>query len=189
MQEAEFEPRLEEIPWKRKWQPTPVFLPGEFHGQRSLVGYSPWGHKESDATEQLTSNSKVTQREEGHFEELSCFSWCQQTETPRKQVLTQNKKDFSHCQSCLKRGWTKANEVLSMKMLKQNWKSMHRRHFNTLPEYMFSNRPFQTWNYWHFSHFVMRANPTHWVSENEEQNYLQTLKKCPLEGRGMLLLE
>ena len=34
-----------------KWQPTPVFLPGEFHGQRSLVGYSPRGHKESDATD------------------------------------------------------------------------------------------------------------------------------------------
>ena len=34
----------------RKWQPTPVFLPREFHGQRSLVGYSPWGHEESDTT-------------------------------------------------------------------------------------------------------------------------------------------
>jgi len=32
-------------PWRRKQQPTPVFLPGEFHGQRSLVGYSPWGHR------------------------------------------------------------------------------------------------------------------------------------------------
>ena len=32
-------------PWRRKWQPTPVFLPGKFHGQRSLVGYSLWGHK------------------------------------------------------------------------------------------------------------------------------------------------
>ena len=42
------------IPWRRKWQPTPVFLPGESHGQRSLVSYSPWGHKESDTTEQLT---------------------------------------------------------------------------------------------------------------------------------------
>ena len=39
------------IPWSRKWQPTPVFLPGKFHDQRSLVGYSPWGHKESDITE------------------------------------------------------------------------------------------------------------------------------------------
>ena len=38
---------------KRKWQPTPVFLPGEFHGPRSLIGYSPWGRKESDTTEQL----------------------------------------------------------------------------------------------------------------------------------------
>ena len=37
--------------WRRKWQPTPVFLPGEFHGQRSLVGCSPWGHTESDTTE------------------------------------------------------------------------------------------------------------------------------------------
>ena len=37
--------------WRREWQPTTVFLPGEFHGQRSLEGYSPWGHKESDTTE------------------------------------------------------------------------------------------------------------------------------------------
>ena len=38
---------------KEKWVPTPAFLPGEFHGQRNLVGYSTWGHKESDPTEQL----------------------------------------------------------------------------------------------------------------------------------------
>ena len=42
-----------EDPWRRKWQPTPVFLPGESHGWRSLVGYSPRGCKESDTTEQL----------------------------------------------------------------------------------------------------------------------------------------
>ena len=41
-----FDPWLRKIPWSRKWQPTPVCLPGEFHGQRSLVGYSPWGPKE-----------------------------------------------------------------------------------------------------------------------------------------------
>ena len=46
-------PWVEKIPWHRKWQPTPIFLPGESHGQRSLVGYSPWGHKELDMTEQL----------------------------------------------------------------------------------------------------------------------------------------
>ena len=39
------------IPWRRKWQPTAVFLPGESHGQSSLVGYSPWGHKALDKTE------------------------------------------------------------------------------------------------------------------------------------------
>ena len=42
-----------EDPWRRKWQPTPVFLPGESHGQRSLVGYSPRDRKESDTTERL----------------------------------------------------------------------------------------------------------------------------------------
>ena len=41
------------LEWRRKWQPTPVFLPGESHRQKSLVGYSPWGHKESDTTEWL----------------------------------------------------------------------------------------------------------------------------------------
>ena len=40
--------------WRREWQSTPVFLPGELRGQRRLVGYSPWGHKELDTTEQLT---------------------------------------------------------------------------------------------------------------------------------------
>ena len=40
--------------WRRNCQPTPEFLPGEFHGQRSLVGYSPWGHKKWDTTEWLT---------------------------------------------------------------------------------------------------------------------------------------
>jgi len=39
------------IPWRRKWQPSPVFLPGKSHGQRSLAGYSPWGRKESGTTE------------------------------------------------------------------------------------------------------------------------------------------
>ena len=39
------------IPWRRKWEPTPVFLPRESHGQGSLAGYSPWDHKESDMTE------------------------------------------------------------------------------------------------------------------------------------------
>ena len=49
-----FDPWVRNIPWRRKWQPTPVFLPGNFHGQRSLVGYSQWGCKELDTTEHNT---------------------------------------------------------------------------------------------------------------------------------------
>ena len=45
-----FNPWVRKIPWRKEWQPTPVFLPGESHGQRSLEGYSPQGHKESDTT-------------------------------------------------------------------------------------------------------------------------------------------
>ena len=48
-----FDPWVGKSPWRRKWQPTPVFLPGKSHGQRSLVAYNPWGRKESDMTEQL----------------------------------------------------------------------------------------------------------------------------------------
>ena len=46
-------PELGRFPWRSKRQSTPVFLPGKSHGQRSLAGYSPWGHNESDTTEQL----------------------------------------------------------------------------------------------------------------------------------------
>ena len=53
----EFNPWVGKISWRRKWQPTPVFLPGKCHGQRSLVGYSPWGRKESDTTEWLSDFS------------------------------------------------------------------------------------------------------------------------------------
>ena len=49
------------FPWRREWQPTPVFLPGEFQGQRSLARYSPWGHKESDTTEHK-AHAEDTQR-------------------------------------------------------------------------------------------------------------------------------
>ena len=53
MRETEFNSWVQKILWRRKWQSTPVLLPGKSHGQRSLVGYSPWGHKELDTTERL----------------------------------------------------------------------------------------------------------------------------------------
>ena len=59
---------LGSIPWRRKWQPTPIFLSGKSYGQRSMAGYSPWGCKELDMTEQLTVSSLSTfsQRDVGH---------------------------------------------------------------------------------------------------------------------------
>ena len=54
-----FDPRVGKIHWRRKLQPKPVYLPGKSHGQRSLVGYSPWGHREPDMTYQLNSKSNV----------------------------------------------------------------------------------------------------------------------------------
>ena len=54
MQEIQVQSLGQEDPLEKEWQPTPVFLPGKFHGQRSLVGYSPWGCKELDTTDWLT---------------------------------------------------------------------------------------------------------------------------------------
>ena len=56
MQETQVRSLGWEDPWRRKWQLTPGFLPGESHGQRSLVGYSPWAHKESDMTNTFDLN-------------------------------------------------------------------------------------------------------------------------------------
>ena len=58
-------PDLERPPWRRKWQPTPVFLFGKFHGQRSLGGLSPWGYKESDMTEQISIHTQVANTDFG----------------------------------------------------------------------------------------------------------------------------
>ena len=53
-----FEPWVRKISWRRKWQSAAVFLPGKFHGQRSLAGYSPWGHKEWDRTKHIHIHTK-----------------------------------------------------------------------------------------------------------------------------------
>ena len=54
-----FDPWVGKLSQSRKWQPTPIFLPGKFHGQRSLSGYSPWGHKESDMAEHTHTHTHV----------------------------------------------------------------------------------------------------------------------------------
>ena len=58
-QETQIQSLGQEDPWRRKWQPTPVFLPGKSHGQRSLAGYSPWHHKELDMTKRLSNNNSL----------------------------------------------------------------------------------------------------------------------------------
>ena len=71
---------VSKIPWRRKWQSTPALLPGKSHGWRSLIGYSPWGRKESDTTERLHFHFHtvkgfgiVIKAEIDVFLELSCF--------------------------------------------------------------------------------------------------------------------
>ena len=63
--------------WRRKWQPTPVFLPGEFHGQRSLVCCSPWGHRESDMTKSLTRTDTHTHTHSFIQLQLQCIKLLQ----------------------------------------------------------------------------------------------------------------
>ena len=54
-----FDPWVRKIPWRRAWPPTPVFLPGESHRQRSLAGCSPWSRKEWDTTERLNTHAHI----------------------------------------------------------------------------------------------------------------------------------
>ena len=71
-----FDPWVGKIPWRRKWQPTPVFLPGESDGQRSLAGYSPRGHKESEtmtASEQQRHVTTLALRITGRLYLLTTF--------------------------------------------------------------------------------------------------------------------
>ena len=62
-----FDPWVRKMPWRRKWPHTPVFLPGEFHGQRSLAGYSPWGLK----SQTQLSNSTITMKEKDKLSRMS----------------------------------------------------------------------------------------------------------------------
>ena len=64
--------KISSLFWKRKWQPTPGLLPGKSQGRRSLVGCSPWGHEESDTTEQLHFHCALSCIGEGNGSPLQC---------------------------------------------------------------------------------------------------------------------
>ena len=79
MQETEktqFYPWVGKIPWRRAWQPTPVFLFGESHGQRSLEVYSPWGLKEPDTADRLSTHAGRTKFGLGLMSPLVCLALC-----------------------------------------------------------------------------------------------------------------
>ena len=61
-------PWVRKIPWRRKWQPTALYLPGNFHGQRSLAGYSPWGHTHACTLgNELHENKLIGQSQVNHL--------------------------------------------------------------------------------------------------------------------------
>ena len=68
-----FDPWGGKIPWRRKWQPTPVFLPGESHGQKNPMGYSPWGCKELDTTEWLSTHAQHNHSCRNHVFTRQCI--------------------------------------------------------------------------------------------------------------------
>ena len=56
---------LDDTPWRKEWQPTPIFLPGKFQGQMNLAGYSLWGHRESDTAEQMSTEQDLCLHRKG----------------------------------------------------------------------------------------------------------------------------
>ena len=82
-----FDPWIEMMPWRKAWQPTPVFLPGESHRQSSLVGHSPWGLKESGMTEQPSTAQHTT--------ELILKHICKKSLTPLCSLLKVSSSSFS----------------------------------------------------------------------------------------------
>ena len=81
------------IPWRREWQPNPVFLSGEFHGQSSLASYGAWGHKKSDMTEQLTYIHTVVKNLPANEGDLRDLMACSIKNPPTMQETCRNVQD------------------------------------------------------------------------------------------------
>ena len=91
-------------PWRKKWQPIPVFLPGKSHGQKSQVGYSPWGLKESDMTEWLNNtNSNYRRRlprpEDQTWTKVDAIKYNKFLHTDTSNYLL-NHSTFPNCDNC-----------------------------------------------------------------------------------------
>ena len=90
---------VEKIPWRKAWQPTAVFVPAKSHGQKSLAGYSPWGHKESDMTElapPVLISSSIKSRQpclpnENVYWKLMCWALLFNSHFTNEEIETQRK--------------------------------------------------------------------------------------------------
>ena len=81
-----FDPWVGKFPWRRAWQPNPVFLPGEFHGQRSLAGYYPWVYKK--VRHEVTEHARThTRHNNNNFGKIG---WCQGTEVTKEWKRSQH---------------------------------------------------------------------------------------------------
>ena len=84
---CEFNPWVRKIPSRMQWQPTSIFLPGDLHGQRSLLGYSPWGCKESDTTEQLSMHTWAKEQQMSRWIVTLCDKLPWELAQPKRVVL------------------------------------------------------------------------------------------------------
>ena len=95
-----FDPWVRKIPWRREWLPTPVSSPGEFHGQRSLAGYSPWGHiRHNRVTNTFTSDANLSPLSRSHSLNQTCicnFYSCRKLECLMDILNPIKTKLFSH---------------------------------------------------------------------------------------------
>ena len=83
--------------WRRKWQSTPVFLPGELHGQRNLAGYSPWGRKELDITVRLTHTHTHTHTRTASSHAVPLVSASLDSSFPLYNTVKSCTFESSHC--------------------------------------------------------------------------------------------
>ena len=91
---CKFDPWVRKIPGRKKWQPTPVFLPGKSHRQRSLAGYSPWGRKELDMTKHAHMLSYISSTHRPAESKASCS-------LPALGPSSRRRRKVSWAQSCV----------------------------------------------------------------------------------------
>ena len=100
VQETRFDPWVGKIPWRRKGQPAPVFLPGEFHGPGRLVGYSPWGRKESSMTGRLSLSPGTSLQLLHSLQDTLCFEIQILNSRPLCRIVQKSTQKPKPCRGC-----------------------------------------------------------------------------------------